>query len=81
MFCEAGWRFSDPDPATSNPIPGNHGHPATRSIPFFVAGGHPRIPRGRASSRNAHTVDVAPTIAAFFGAGHPAGGWDGRSVL
>ena len=80
-FCEAGWRFSDPDPATSNPIPGNHGHPATRSIPFFVAGGHPTIPRGRASSRTAHTVDVAPTVAEFFGAGDPAGGWDGRSVL
>jgi hypothetical protein len=80
-FCEAGWRFSDPDPATSNPIPGNHGHPATRSIPFFVAGGDPTIPRGRASSRTAHTVDVAPTVAEFFGAGHPANGWDGRSVL
>jgi arylsulfatase A-like enzyme len=81
VFCESGWRFSDPDPATSNPIPGNHGHPATRSIPFFLAGGHPLIPRGRASSRPAHTVDVAPTVAAFFGTGHPAGGWDGRSVL
>jgi arylsulfatase A-like enzyme len=81
VFCQAGWRFSDPDPATSNPIPGNHGHPATRSIPFFLAGGHPRIPRGRATSRTAHTVDVAPTVAAFFGTGHPSGGWDGRSVL
>lgn len=81
VFCEAGWRFSDPDPATSNPIPGNHGHPATRSIPFFISGGHPRVPRGHASVRHAHTVDVAPTVAAFFGAGHPRGGWDGRALL
>ena len=25
----------------SNPIPGNHGHPATEPIPFFVTGGSP----------------------------------------
>ena len=47
VFCKAGWRFSDPDPVTSNPIPGNHGHPATRPIPFFLSGGHPRVPRER----------------------------------
>jgi len=80
-FCEAGWRFSDPDPVTSNPIPGNHGHPATRSIPFFIAGGHPVVPRGRATSRPARTLDVAPTLASFFGVGPPRGGWDGRALL
>jgi arylsulfatase A-like enzyme len=80
-FCEAGWRFSDPDPVSANPIPGNHGHPATRSIPFFIGGGHPRVPRGRASTRHAHTVDVAPTLAAFFDVGRPRHGWDGRALL
>ncbi|WP_235347440.1 alkaline phosphatase family protein [Arthrobacter sp. SPG23] len=48
-YCRAGWRFSDPYVA-SNPIPGNHGHPATEPIPFFISGGsrwwHPgRCPR------------------------------------
>jgi len=80
-FCRAGWRFSDPDPVADNPIPGNHGHPATRSIPFFVAGGHRAVPRRAVSSRVARTVDVAPTLAAFFGVGRPPGGYDGRDVL
>lgn len=80
VFCRAGWRFSDPEP-TSNPIPGNHGHPATRSIPFFIAGGHPVVRRRTASSDHAKTIDVAPTVAAFFGAGKPRRGWDGRNRL
>ena len=45
-YCAQGWRFSDPNPVSSNPIPGNHGHPATRRIPFFIGGGHPIVPRG-----------------------------------
>ncbi len=80
-YCEAGWRFSDPDPVTSNPIPGNHGHPATRPIPFFIGGGHPRVPRRRASSLRARTVDVAPTVGDFFGVPAPRRGYQGRSVL
>lgn len=80
-FCRAGWRFSDPDPVTSNPIPGNHGHPATRQIPFFVGGGHPRVPRRTASPLAAQTVDVAPTVASFFGLGAPRGGWDGTARI
>ncbi|MCW2791388.1 MAG: type phosphodiesterase/nucleotide pyrophosphatase [Nocardioides sp.] len=79
-FCKQGWRFSDPDPS-ANPIPGNHGHPATRQIPFFLAGGHPDVPRRKASAAHARTVDVAPTIAKFFGVGRPRGGWDGRARL
>ena len=53
VFCQAGWRFSDPDPVTDNPIPGNHGHPATRHIPFFIGGGLPARParRGVAPAR------------------------------
>jgi hypothetical protein len=80
-FCKAGWRFSDPDPILSNPNPGNHGHPATRAIPFFIGGGHPRVPRRKASPAHARTVDVAPTVAAFFGAGAPRGGWDGQARI
>jgi hypothetical protein len=81
-FCRAGWRFSDPDPVTANPIPGNHGHPATRNIPFFIGGGSPLVPRGKASPRHARTVDVAPTVAAYFGLKRgPRGGYDGRDRL
>ncbi len=79
-YARAGWRFSDPD-QWSNPIPGNHGHPATMPIPFFLAGGHRRVPTGATSSARAATVDVAPTLADFFGVGGPRGGYDGRSRL
>jgi arylsulfatase A-like enzyme len=81
VYCAAGWRFSDPNPLQSNPIPGNHGHPATRRIPFFIGGGHPLVPRGESSPRHAHTVDVAPTLATFFGIRPPGDGYDGRSRL
>jgi arylsulfatase A-like enzyme len=80
VFCKAGWRFSEPDPS-GNPIPGNHGHPATRAIPFFLAGGHPDVPRRRSSSAHARTIDVAPTVGEFFRVGGPGGGYDGRSRL
>ncbi|MBF4161683.1 alkaline phosphatase family protein [Nocardioides acrostichi] len=79
VFCQAGWRFSDPDPLTSNPIPGNHGHPATRAIPFFVAGGHPRVEHGARSPRHARTTDVAPTVASFFGLG--TGRYEGKARI
>ena len=78
LFCEAGWRFSET--ADPNPIPGNHGHPATRPIPFFLSGGHPAVRPGRRPER-ARTIDVAPTVATFFGIGAPAGGHDGRNRL
>ena len=81
-YCAEGWRFSDPDPVSSNPIPGNHGHPATRNIPFFIGGGSPKVPKGKASPRHAKTVDVAPTVAGFFGLkGKPKGGYDGFDRL
>ena len=51
------------------------------AIPFFIGGGHPIVPRRRASSARARTVDVAPTVARFFGVGAPRGGYDGRSRL
>ncbi|PVG80980.1 alkaline phosphatase family protein [Nocardioides gansuensis] len=80
VFCKAGWRFSDPS-IQSNPIPGTHGHPTTRPIPFFLAGGHRRVPRGVTASAEAKTLDVAPTLAHFFRLGAPRGGYDGRSRL
>jgi hypothetical protein len=80
VYCEAGWRFSDPE-VYANPIPGNHGHPATRPIPFFLSGGHRVVRRGASSTAVARTIDVAPTVGAFFGLGEPRGGYDGRSRL
>jgi hypothetical protein len=78
-YCRSGWRFSDPA-VYSNPIPGNHGHPATEPIPFFLGGGHPAVRRG-SSSEPAATVDVAPTVGSLFGLDAPPGGYDGRSRL
>ena len=79
-YCRQGWRFSDPQ-AYSNPIPGNHGHPATEPIPFIVSGGSPTVSRGATSSLQVHTMDVAPTISTIFGLPAPTGGYDGHSVL
>lgn len=78
-YVKAGWRFSDPT-ILSNPIPGNHGHPATMAIPFFVSGGHAALPKATSSTARAATIDVAPTVASFFGVTtRPTGGWDGRA--
>jgi arylsulfatase A-like enzyme len=76
VYCKAGWRFTDPT-VVSNPIPGNHGHPATEPIPLVVSGGHPVVRRGVVSSAPARTVDIAPTVASLFGLRAPSGGWDG----
>lgn len=81
LYCQAGWRFSDPQPLLSNPIPGNHGHPATEPIPFFIGGGHRDVPRGRSSSHAASTVDVAPTVADFFGIRAGRSDYDGSTRL
>lgn len=79
VYCKSGWRFSDPS-QVSNPIPGNHGHPATAPIPFFIAGGHPAV--GTAVlPHQAHTIDVAPTVGAFLGLDTPQGGYDGVDRL
>jgi ectonucleotide pyrophosphatase/phosphodiesterase family protein 5 len=75
-YCRAGWRFTDPN-LLSNPIPGNHGHPVTEPIPFFIAGGHPAVRPGFVSSSPATTADVAPTVATLFGLPEPDGGYDG----
>ena len=41
-FADQGFRFSDPS-ETSNPIPGNHGHPITRRSVALVTGGAPIV--------------------------------------
>lgn len=78
-YCKWGYRFSD-STAVSNPIPGNHGHPATAPIPFFISGGHP-VARRAVLPHFAHTVDVAPTVGAFLGLSAPSGGYDGVSRI
>ncbi len=80
VYCKSGWRFTDPSP-TSNPIPGNHGHPSTRPIPFFISGGHASVRAATVSSALATTVDVTPTLGKFFGLHAPSGSWDGTSRL
>jgi len=77
VYCRSGWRFTEPA-LVSNPIPGNHGHPVTEPIPFFVGGGSRRVRRGT-SSAQARTVDIAPTVAALFGLPAPDGGFDGTA--
>ncbi|UGY94371.1 alkaline phosphatase family protein [Streptomyces gobiensis] len=77
-YVRPGYRFSDPRPL-SNPIPGNHGHPATLPIPFFITGGSKRIRAGAVSDAPARTVDVAPTVAALYKLRAPSGGWDGTA--
>ncbi|GAA1925173.1 alkaline phosphatase family protein [Nocardioides marmoribigeumensis] len=81
VFCRAGRRFSAAPGPDANPIPGNHGHPATEPIPFFVGGGSPLVRRRTSSSLVAHTMDVAPTVGEVFGLGAPKGGYDGTSRL
>ena len=81
VFCQAGRRFSAAPGPDANPIPGNHGHPATEPIPFFVGGGSPLVRRRTSSSAVAHTMDVAPTVGAVFGLGAPTGGYDGVNRL
>lgn len=77
VYARAGWRFSDPS-STSNPIPGNHGHPTTRPIPFFLTGGAVRPAK---TSAPAATLDVAPTVGAWFGVGEPGSGWQGSPLI
>jgi arylsulfatase A-like enzyme len=77
-FTRRGWRFSDSTPV-SNPLPGNHGHPATEPIPFRVTGGQPAVRRGVTLGDPARTVDVAPTVGALFGLRAPRGGYDGTA--
>lgn len=78
-YCKAGWRFSDPT-VVHNPIPGNHGHPVTEPIPFFIGGGSSVVRPGTRTAV-ARTTDIAPTVGAVFGLPDLVGGYDGVSRL
>ena len=77
VYCRAGWRFSDSTEAVF--VPGNHGHPATEPIPFFIGGGSPKVRRGVSFPDPVRTIDVAPTVGALFRLGAPSGGYDGTA--
>ena len=65
--------------ADLNPIPGNHGAPATQADPFFVSGGHP-VCRGEALVRARHHGGRG-SLGRFFQLSAPRGRWDGISRL
>lgn len=79
LNAKRGFKFSDPS-ATSNPLPGNHGHVTTLRSTMIVSGGSPWVKKAQvvtpsiASSTDldrlpeqAETVDLAPTIAWLLG--------------
>jgi ectonucleotide pyrophosphatase/phosphodiesterase family member 5 len=91
VTCAPGWRIGHSSvPTQSNPIPGNHGHPATLPIPVIVSGGWSGLaaPRVVEPARElgltdrdpgqAENIDVAPTVAWLLGLNPPPGGFDGR---
>jgi len=85
-FAAPGRRFSDPD-STSNPIPGNHGHPITRHSVALVAGGSPLVLQQsiapsdpdavdpfndtKALSEQSEQVDIGVTVARLLGVEDP----------
>ena len=92
MFVEPRWHDGD----GGNFLPGNHGHPATQNSVLLVAGGHPTVraaasiggeqvydPGRKLFSRpegGPGNLSIAPTVAALFGLGAPAGGYDGPAL-
>jgi ectonucleotide pyrophosphatase/phosphodiesterase family member 5 len=73
----------------ANPIPGNHGHPATLPIPVVISGGWPGVrtrtvtPETELAVTDEHpdqarNIDLAPTAAWLLGLHPPPGGFDGR---
>lgn len=92
VVAEQGWRITEPS-ATSNPIPGNHGHIVTLPIAQVVTGGWDGLATndaapvlGQGSSvdpdvrleAQGENIDLAPTIAWLLGINPPPGGFDGR---
>lgn len=83
-----GWRVTEPE-ATSNPIPGNHGHGTTLPIPVIVAGGWPGVVGQRVEPiarlgpadrdpAQAENIDLGATAAWLLRLHPPPGGFDGR---
>jgi ectonucleotide pyrophosphatase/phosphodiesterase family member 5 len=88
VFLEPGWH-SNCQSCSANPIPGNHGHGVTQHSALLVTGGHPSVtPAGSiggppvyergnvAAPAGPGVLSVAPTVAALFDIGAPAGGYD-----
>lgn len=74
-----GFKFAEPD-VSANPIPGNHGHPATFRNTMLISGGSPWVKKGQiiaASMENpgpfdrlpeqSENIDVTPTVAWLLG--------------
>ena len=91
VFVKAGWAVRDN--ISSNPLPGNHGHPETQHSLLLVTGGHRSLDDTPESvpgekvydpenklfsppSGGPGNLSIAPTVAALFGIGEPAGGYD-----
>ena len=81
---DPGRRVTEPS-AFSNPLPGNHGMPATLRIPLLVAGGSGVVQRTVSGvstdpavrdPRSAENVDIAPTAAWLLGVDPPAADGD-----
>lgn len=88
LTVEEGWRVSETG-RTSNPIPGNHGHPTTIPIPMIIAGGWEGVRQQRIAApadlmetdvhpAQGRNIDLGPTTAWLLGLGPPRGGFDGR---
>lgn len=89
VTAEPLWAFGDTSPSFAfNPLPGNHGGPSTRAVPYLILGGSPLVrDRGTvapsslvsegddtgANPEQAENVDDAATIAALLGVAPPAG--------
>lgn len=79
LVSKEGFKFSEPN-ALGNPIPGNHGHPATFHNTMLISGGSPWVKKNQiiaASQPNpgpfdhlpeqAENIDIAPTVAWLLG--------------
>lgn len=80
LVAEKGYKFSEPAPIIGNPIPGNHGHPATFRNTMLVSGGSPWVRREVVVTpslpdpgpfdflpEQSESVDVLPTVAWLLG--------------
>ncbi len=63
-----------PDPRQPRP-------PGHRADPVLHRGWRSSVKKGVARSAKAHTMDVAPTLGAYFGVKAPGSGWEGTSRL
>ncbi|MBI2170135.1 MAG: alkaline phosphatase family protein [Actinobacteria bacterium] len=82
-FVKPGWRFGDWVEGArplNNPLPGNHGHPASLPVPLVVSGGSSLV-KASTETRPASTMDVAPVVTWLFGATPPSPGYEGSPLV